>query len=741
MVSAAWLRLEGPEKLTGTARYIADLTRPGMHFAGLVLSPHARAQISSINAGRALELPGVTAVLTAADLGVDGLLADGEVRYAGQPVAVVVADDEGVVAPAIEAVSVDYVPLPGVVDPVAAMAADAPRVRPDVAPKSSLPPELSPNVTEVIHHQRGDVDAIWPQCDFVLEDTYLSPRVHQGYLEPQGCIAEPRPDGGLTIWSATQGLFYTRQVTAELLKLPAAMIRIVPVTIGGAFGGKLAVTEPLIAQVARLVGRPIRLVLSRAQDFLVTEPGPQHATTLKIGALADGTLKALAATIICEAGSAPGSQLGTAALMIGSTYRIPHLHITAYEVLTNKVPVGAYRAPGAPQAFFALESHIDRVARALSLDPIALRLRHAVREGDVRCDGRIWPSIGLAQCLERLRDHPQRKRLERANVSAGRIRAGVGVAIGGWPGGVQPAAANLRLNSDGSLDIIVGAVDLTGTHTTFARIAGAVLDLAPGQIRVTTLDTDAAPVAGIAGGSKITYTVGKAVQAAAEQLKQQIINAAAAWLEAAPDDLELRAGQVAVRGAPARAVSLAALARTALELGGGHEWLSATGHSGIDQQAPGFAAHLARVEVDTETGSVRVTDYLAVQDVGKALHLAEIHGQIHGAIAQGIGRALSEQLLYDDGGQLVTTTLADYLLPTSMEIPNITIDLVEVPTPHGPWGARGVGEPPVVPCAAAIANAIAAAIGVRMTSLPFSPASVQHAFRQMVQQSAILDAD
>ncbi|HEX6988652.1 MAG TPA: xanthine dehydrogenase family protein, partial [Bacillota bacterium] len=463
-------RTDGPEKVTGRTRYVADLMLPGMLHGALVLSPHPRARIRSIETATARSLPGVAAVLTGPDFpaGVD-LIARGDVYYAGHPVAVVLADDPETAAAAAEQVQVEYEVLTPVLDPVAAMQSGSPLARPDLhaadghgdanggdagahggdagahgsdagahgseagAGAAGHETGVPRNVDRVTRQQVGNPAEAWAQCDLILEDTYRAARVHQGYMEPLGCLAEPRADGGVTIWTPTQGQFYVQRQTAAELGMAEHLVRVVPLPVGGGFGGKILVLEPLTAAAARKVRRPVRLILDRTADFYVANPGPAMTIRLKVGAKRDGTLLALEAEIIQDSGAAPGSPPGAAALLLGSTYRIPNVAVTAYNVLTNKTPVGAYRAPGAPQAYFALESHLDRMARALDLDPLELRLRHAVAEGHPRSDGRPWPSIGLIQCLERLRDHPLwqgRRRWQGAD-------EGWGMAVGGWPGGTE----------------------------------------------------------------------------------------------------------------------------------------------------------------------------------------------------------------------------------------------------------------------------------------------------------------
>lgn len=724
-------RVDGREKVTGAARYVADVRLPGMVYGRLVLSPHPHARVRRIRTEAAERLPGVLAVLTGHDLTNTGLLARDEVFHVGHPVAVCVATSEALAEDAAERIEVEYEPLPAVLDPIAAMRPDSPLTRPADAEQlgedagvhgaavgEAAGEEKPRNVNTLVRFKRGDVGRGWTEADVVLEDTYRVARVHQGYLEPQGAVARAEADGTITLWTSTQGHFAARRYTAETLGVPESQLRVNAMTVGGGFGGKFVLLEPLCAELSRRLRRPVKIILDRLQDFLVTNPGPEAIITLRMGARRDGTLTALEARLVFDSGASPGAPAGIAALLLGGTYRVPNLDLVSYEVLTHKTPVGAYRAPGAPQAYFALESHVDRLARRLGLDPVELRLKNAVREGDERPDGKPWPRIGLVECLERLRDHPLWRERRTGEDE------GIGIAVGGWPGGTEPAAAACRVNGDGTLTVHVGAVDISGTHTSFALIAAEVMGFDPAKVQVILGDTDHAPYGGAAGGSKTTYTVGVSVLRAAEDLRRQVLEMAADRLEAAVDDLELADGRVQVRGAPQKHVAVAELAQLATGFGSRYPPLHGQGRSAVHQSSPGFAAHLARVRVDRATGAVRVTGYLAVQDVGRALNPAEVAGQVRGGVAQGIGRALLERMVYDDSGQLANASLMEYTMPTGDVVPDIAVELVEVPSPHGPYGAKGVGEPPAVPGPAAVANAVEDAVGVRVTGVPISPEAV-----------------
>jgi CO/xanthine dehydrogenase Mo-binding subunit len=415
--------------------------------------------------------------------------------------------------------------------------------------------------------------------------------------------------------------------------------------------------------------------------------------------------------------------LQIAAILLGGYYRFPNLDIRGYEVLTNKPGAGAYRAPGAQQASFAIESAVDELARKLVMDPLEFRLQNCAVEGDPRPNGGAWPRIGLKECLEALRDHPAWQKRD-ATKTRGR---GVGIAVGGWPGGIEPATAVCRLDANGKLTVVLGSVDLTGTNTTFAQIAAETFGMAADEVAVTTAATDAAPFAGGSGGSKITYTVGKAVQNAAEDALRQILAVASESLEASVEDLEVFEGAVRVRGVPSSRISLKDIASRTMGFAARNEPVYGRGSTAIRESAPGFAVHLVEVEVDEVTGLTQPVRYVAVQDVGFAINPAAVEAQIHGGVAQGLGWALYEGMVYDADGQLLTATLMDYVLPRAEMIPPIETVLVEVPSEHGAYGAKGVGEPPAIPGAAAVANAIRDLVGARMVSLPIRPELVAQA--------------
>ncbi|HEY7349139.1 MAG TPA: xanthine dehydrogenase family protein molybdopterin-binding subunit [Ktedonobacterales bacterium] len=746
-------RVDGPEKLTGQTRYTADLPLDGLLYARPILSPYAHARIRSVDKSAALALPGVFAVLTADDLPMTrsredessrhrSPLAHDYVLFRGQPVAMALASDPAVAQDAADLVAIDYEPLAAVSDPLVAMLPGAPPVHPHLSHEAAdaeagmhaavaqsedadaEKEDLSVNVASHPRFKRGDVEEGFREADVVLEETYRTSMVHQTYIEPQAVAAAIDPLGQVTVWASTQAMFYARSEVAAALKLPEHQIRVVAMPVGGGFGGKFILLEPLVAALAVAVRKPVLLSFTRSDDFLAGNPAPQSIITIKAGAKRDGTLTALQARLVFDAGAYPGAPAGIAAIMVGGYYRCPNLDLRGYEVLTHKPGSGAYRAPGAPQATFAIESHMDALAHALGLDPLEFRLHNAIVEGDKRPDGPAFPAIGLRQCLEKVAEHPLWKNRRANETDALGRKIGVGVAVGGWPGGLEPASAACRMDGDGTLTLVVGSVDLTGSDTTLKLIAAEILNQSPESIRLVHADTDASPFMGATGGSKVTYTLGAAVKQAAEDARRQILDIAADRLEAATGDLELLPGRVQVRGAAARGIDLSDIATQTMSFGARYEPVFGRGSVAITGGAPMFTAHVARVAVDSETGQASVLEYAAAQDVGFAINPAEVEGQMMGGIVQGLGWALYEQMLYDQQGQLLNSSFMEYAIPGARVAPKIDTMLVEVASSNGPFGAKGVGEPPVIPGAAVIANAIANATGARVTQIPMTPERV-----------------
>jgi CO/xanthine dehydrogenase Mo-binding subunit len=751
LIGVARPRVDAPDKVTGATRFAADGYVHGLLHARPVLAMEAHARIRGIESEGALALPGVLAVLRAADLpiasaGTDRTsepLAREEVVFAGQPVALVIAESEAAAADGAEAVVVDYEPLPSVVDVEAAMELGAPLARSveetddeagdlesihagvDHGQDDDPTEELSGNVLDRITRDDGDVEAAFAASAAVVEGTFRTPWVYQAYLEPQVCTAWLEPSGTLVVSTSTQGSFVTQRELARAFDLPLERVRVIAEPLGGAFGGKFALVEPLAVGAALALKRPVRLVLTRSEDFAATNPASAQVTRLKIGARADGTLTGIEARMIVDRGSNAGWGVeGITSLLVAGPYKWEAHNLRGYGVQTNRFTFGAYRAPGAPTAAFALESLLDELAGELGLDPIELRLKNAVVEGDVGVTGNPFPVIGVREVLERVKEHPLW-----ATRDSLPENEGIGFAAGHWPGGLEPAAAVCRVNSDGTMTVVTSAADMSGVNTGFAVIAAAAFGLSPDDVRVVSADTSSGPYAGGSGGSKVTYTVGAAVLRAAEAARQKVLAAASQELEIAVDDLEVVDGEVRAVGAPDRSITVRELAQKALRFGGIYEPIEGHGGSAQTSGAPSVAAHLSHVRVDRETGQVELLRHVIAQDVGRALNPALVEGQMRGGATQGIGWALFEELDHDEDGRLLTGSFLDYALPTAERIPEIETLIVEVPAPDGPFGAKGIGEAPVVGAPAAVANAVAAATGQRMYELPMTPPRVWEALR------------
>jgi CO/xanthine dehydrogenase Mo-binding subunit len=724
-------RQEGRGKVDGSTRFTADLELPGLLHVQLVLSHQPSARIRAIDVTAASAAPGVVAVVTGPDLleveasGPDKPLAIGRVFYAGQPVVAVIAESEAAAADAAALVEVDYEPLPVVANPEQGMRSDAPVVLDAVADGSendasmhgaatdseSEPEERPRNVSSVAGYKRGDAEAGLAAADVVIKQTYRIAGVHHGFIEPHVSVVRPEPGGGFTIWAPTQGPFAVRDEIVKLLDLAPHEVRVISMPVGGGFGGKVMLLEALLVLLARKVRRPLRLSLTRQQEFQMGRPAPAARFDIELGAKRDGTLTALRARYEYDNGATGGWHAGITGSFLGGTYRVPNFDLRGYEVATNKTPTDAYRAPGGPQAYFALESAMDELAIELGMDPIELRLHNASREGDPTADEQPWPRIAMVECLEAAQRHP----VYTAPVGPGE---GVGVALASWGGARSPGAAGCRVEPDGTVSILIGSPDISGASTGLAMIAAEAFGVPAENVRVVIGDTSYAPQGPMAAGSQVTYSLGGAVYEAALEARRQLLEIATEALEAAPEDLDIVDGRVTVKGVPDRFVEITKLVAMSTEFMGRHRPISATGRSAVQSASPAFTVHIARVRTDPETGAYQLTGYAAIQDVGRAINPPEAQGQVHGGAVQSLGRALGEALVYDADGQLRSGSFLDYELPTADQVPLIDVELIEVPSPVGPLGAKGVGEPPAIPGPGALTNALARATGIRVRSVP-----------------------
>ena len=733
-------KIEGVDKVIGKAQYGADVSRPGMLWGKLLPSPYANATIKSIDTSRARAIPGVYAVLTGEDLPrVVGqvsdtapapdefdvpsrgkqLLAWKKAVFYGQPVAAVAALTPALAEEALAAIEVEYDVHQPVLDVLDAMGEGAPLVQEGVFTETFAgKDERASNVAKLTELSRGDVAAGFAAADEVVEQTFRTAMVHQGYIEPQATLAEYGPDGRFTIWTSTQGQFGVRSGVAGFLKIPPRRVRVVAMEIGGGFGAKGAQTlEPICAVLAFAAGRPVKMQLSRSEVLRATRPAPDAVMHVKLGARRDGEITAVEARFIWDVGAYPGGG-STGGINTGfGPWRLPNFHIEGLDVLTNRPSIGAYRAPNGPQGAFAVEGALNILADRLGMDAVELRLKNAVVEGDRNPSEVPYPRIGLRQVLETVQGHPAWTEPVPAPSRPGWLR-GRGMGVGTWGGGVGTSTAHVNINEDGSAVMVTGAVDLAGTRTTMAQIVAEELQIPYERVAASQPDTDTAPFNNPTGGSRITYSLGTAVHRAAVDARTQLKQRAAQQLKAPPDEVEYRQGQFWVRSDPDQSLTLAQVARAAIGSGDGP--VIGTGEVTHLLRAPAFAAQVIEVEVDQETGLVQVVKATAVQDVGCAINPTACEGQIQGGVVQAIGWALTEEYVYDDHGRLRNPSLLDYRMPTALDAPNIECVLVEVPAADGPYGVRGTGEVPIVPGPAAIAAAVYDAVGARVNQLPVS---------------------
>ena len=734
------IRPDGADKVTGKAAYGADLMLPGMLVGRIKRSPHAHARIVSIDTRKARALPGVKAVVTSADFpdlaaehveaGEGGgnqqdlsanVLARGKVFYDGHAVAAVAATSASIAEEALRLIQVDYEVLPHVTDVEAAMSPDAPVLHAHMFTQG-LPekPARASNIAAFNQIKRGDLAAGFAEADVVVERRYETAAVHQGYIEPHACVASFSADGQCMVWSSSQGQFMIRSYCARILGLQGSDIRVVPAEIGGGFGGKTTVyLEPVALALSRQSGAPVKMVMSREDVFRATGPTSGAVVEVKLGAKKDGTIVAADIVLKYQAGAFAGSPVGAGSMTALACYDVPNFSIAGYDVVTNTPKVAAYRAPGAPISAFGVESAVDELAQKLGMDPIAIREKNAVRDGTKAAYGPVFKNIGYEETLEAIRSHPHYTAPLGPN-------QGRGLAVGFWfnIGGESSAAVNIA--DDGGALVISSNPDIGGSRASMAMMAAEVLGLPIEKVRPIVADTASIGFSMVTGGSRTTFATGMAVIQAAQKVVEDLKRRAALLMDVSIDKVEwVNGAAVCLDPSKAKAdLSLAAIAAKSGQTGGP---IGAQVSLNAQGAGPGFGVHLCDVEVDPETGHVTVLRYTAAQDVGKAIHPAYVEGQIQGGVAQGVGWALNEEYIFDRSGKMDNPGFLDYRVPVASDLPMIDAIMVEVPNPRHPYGAKGVGEVPIVPPLAAVANAVSAAIGKRMTSLPLSPPKIRAA--------------
>jgi CO/xanthine dehydrogenase Mo-binding subunit len=732
------IRPDGVDKVTGRANFGADMTMPGMLWGKVKRSPYAHARILSIDYDKALKLPGVKAVITRADfpdippeLATIGAapanlwdqsrncMAKGKALYEGHAVAAVAATSPAIAQAALDLIEVEYEVLPHVLDVEAAMEPDAPVLLDDLFTAGVEPKPTKPsNIAKRVQFAKGDIEKGFAEAEVIVERRYTTKPVHQAYIEPHACLVSVAPDGQCTIWSSSQGQFMVRGYTARIVGADLANIRAIPAEIGGGFGGKTIVyLEPLAYMLSKKAGRPVKMVMTREEVFRATGPTSGAVVEVKLGAKKDGRLTAAQAVLKYQSGAFPGSPVNQGCTCALAMYDVPNAMVTGYDVLSNRPKVAAYRAPGAPIASFGVESCLDELAHELDIDPLVLREKNAAGDGTKAVHGPTWVNIGYRATLDATRASEHLK----SPLGQGQGR---GIASGYWHNAGGESSAAVHVNEDGTVTVTGGHPDIGGSRASMAMMAAEALGVPYERVRPVVGDTTAIGFSASTGGSRVTFAGGMAVTRAAEKVVEELKRRAAITWDISPEAVEWRDGMAFPAGSNAGSfepLSLVQIAAKSARTGGP---ISAEVQINAQGQGPGFATHICDVEVDKETGHVKILRYTAIQDVGRAIHPSYVEGQMQGGVAQGIGWALNEEYIYDKDGRLENPGFLDYRVPVASDMPMIDTVIVEVPNPRHPFGARGVGEVPIVPPMAAVANAIYDAIGVRLRDLPMSPPKV-----------------
>ena len=725
------IRPDGADKVTGRAEYAADTTMPGMIWGKVLRSPHPHAIIKSINTKKAESLEGVHAIATSKDfvdfpvdtpviLGIQDIrwmarnvLAKEKALFHGHPIAAVAAKTEEIAQKACNLIQVEYEVLPWAIEIDDAIKTDAPILH-DFITFDGKPS----NIAGTLEHKKGDIEKGFNEADVVIEKSFDTAAIHQGYLETHACLVSVAPDNKTVIWSSSQGQFMVRAMTSFITGIPQSDIRAIPAEIGGGFGGKTIVyLEPVATILSQKSGRPVKMVMTREEVMRATGPTSASKSTVKIGVKKDGKITAAKGIFYLQAGAFPGSPIRGAVGCCLAPYDIPNAHTFGYDVVSNRSKVAAYRAPGAPIGAYAVECVLDELAEEIKMCPLEFRLKNAAKEGTKAVHGPIYPKMGYLETVEAALKHPHYK-------TPLKKLQGRGVASGFWFNAGGESCAQVNITEDGNVVVTTGHPDIGGSRASIANITAELLGIDVNRVSVLIGDTASIGFSNLTGGSRVLFASAMVVTESTKQVVDILKQRAAKIWEIDEDAVNWENGEARPAGDNAgkfKPLTLAEIADKATPTGGpigaGHQ-VNTVGAEG------GFATHICDVEVDIELGIARVIRYTAVQDVGKAVHPAYVEGQLQGGVAQGIGWALNEEYIYNNKGQLDNPGFLDYRIPVCSDLPMIDTVLVEVPNPKHPQGVRGVGEVPLVPPLSAIANAIYDALGKRFYSLPMSPPKV-----------------
>ena len=743
------IRHDGEDKVTGRAQYGGDVFFKDMLWCKVLRSPHAHAKLLSVDTSKALKMPGVKAIVTSADMpkledrmvesgeGVENLkfmtdriLARDKVLFKGHAIAAVAAVDQWTAEEACKAIEVKYEVLKPVIDPVEAMAEGAPLLHGTLTTMTlGKKVQKATNVCTHTQFKRGDVEAAFKNSDIVIEREFRTKTTHQGYIELHSTTALARTDGQITVWTSTQGGFPARDQIATILGVPLSKIKVVPMEIGGGFGGKIPVyMEPVVAMLSQRTGKPVKNTMTRAEVFQVTGPASGTFSRIKIGAKKDGTFTALQGWLAYEGGAFPGNWGATGAMCCFAAYKTDNLLIDSFDVMTNTPKVAAYRAPSSPQSMWAVDSVVDEIADQLKMDPMELRLKNAVEEGALKADGLPYGKIGFKECLLAAKNSEHWKSPLPKGPYVGR-----GTAVGFWHNAGLQSSAIITINMDGTASVVTGSVDIGGSRASMAIMAAEALGMKVEEVRPMVADTDSIGHTDVTGGSRTTMATGQAVyEACQDALKQMKPRVAKLW-DTQVDNVDFKDGAFVHLKEPGKTMTVKQLAPSLPRTGGPIQ-----GRASILLRTPGagFGCHIADVQVDPDTGKVTVLRYTAVQDVGTAIHPSYVEGQMQGGVTQGIGWALNEEYVHNDKGEMMNAGFLDYRMPTFLDVPKIETLIIEVPNPAHPYGVRGVGETPIVPPMASLHNAIAHAIGTRIRSLPMAPYKVLDALKGTSKMAA-----
>ncbi|MDP6549481.1 MAG: xanthine dehydrogenase family protein molybdopterin-binding subunit [Dehalococcoidia bacterium] len=740
-------RHDAVAKVTGNAKFGSDVPMAGVLHGKILRSPHAHARVRSIDTSKAEAMPGVTAVATSKDFPIiasrsidysdlrgnarvaaENILANEKVFYVGHAVAAVAATSPHIAEQALKLIEVDFEVLPAVVTVHDALKEDAPLLHDDMTTMFRVERFAAgddtgekSNVAGHIQHKLGDVEKGFREAEVFVEREFHTQTVHQGFLEPQASTASWGADGRVTVWTSAQGSFAIRTTTAAVLGLPESMVRVIPMEVGGGFGAKsVSYLDAVAAVLSRKSNRPVKMVMSREEVFKGGGPASGTHMRVKIGATRDGRITAGHHYLAYEAGAYPGSPVGGGAMTSLAPYKIENLLVDGYDVVCNKQKSSGYRAPGQPQATFAVESVIDELAAKLGMDPMELRLKNAVNEGDRMPNGVPHSRFGCRELEEAMKAHPHYS----APLEGPNQGRGVAVAFR-WQGG-QASSATINVNSNGTVSLSSGSVDLSGTRTTVAMQVAEVLGLAVEDVTSNVGDTDTVGYTANSGGSRTTFDTGLAAIAVAEEVKRQMGARAALLWEVQAEDVEFRDATFICTKNPADRITFKDLARRLMRTGGPITCSASANSTGVGAS---FAGNIVDVEVDPETGKVDILRFTAFLDAGLAIHPGFVEGQMQGGTVQGIGWALNEEYFYSGDGTMANSSFLDYRMPTCLDIPAIDTVIIEVPNPRHPFGLRGVGEVTIIPVLGAVANAVYHAVGVRITGLPITPGSIMEALQ------------